>query len=258
MPPGPIIRINPNKIHIHDPDYFDQVYHQTNGRTNKPPHVAGAFGAYPAIIGTQAHEVHRVRRSAVSPFFSKKNCGNGDVLNMKYMFGAVTLDIINDYAFARDPYYTLQPDFGQKSFDDVDGFLKFSLLKIHIPWLMRFTYSLPDRINKILAPAMADILDFRLSIRQKLHNELCPAIPDPIHPPSLTALEHLPYLSAVIDEGLRLYGPVTHRITIQLPDRALQYHGYSIPANTIIDMTPYRLMRDEAIFAEPQEFSPER
>lgn len=71
-----------------------------------------------------------------------------------------------------------------KGFDDVDSFLKVSLLNIHIPWLMRLTYSLPvrlfcspnqghtylgthpvwnisDRVNKILAPAMADILDFR-------------------------------------------------------------------------------------------------
>jgi hypothetical protein len=38
-----------------------------------------------------------------------------------------------------------QPDFGRKGFDDVDRFLQVSLLNIHIPWVMRFTYSLPVR-----------------------------------------------------------------------------------------------------------------
>ncbi|PLB48688.1 putative benzoate 4-monooxygenase cytochrome P450 [Aspergillus steynii IBT 23096] len=351
---GPVIRISPDEVHVHDPDYFDQIYNQANGRTDKPPHVAGVFGPYSATISTQSHTLHKTRRSAVSPFFSRKSvldltpairrpveilcerlreaCDNGGVLNMKYMFGAVTLDIINDYVFARDPVYTRQPDFGRKTFDDVDSFLIISLLNLHIPWLIRLTYWLPDRLNKILSPAMTDILDFRLElsrqveairsgqdtayqhtdhrtvfhelldsklpaselkkdrlrdeafslmtagsvttaatlratayhvaanelIRRKLHDELCAAIPDPSQPLSLVALERLPYLAAIIDEGLRLYGPVTHRASIQLPDRRLQCHGYIIPANTTVGMTPYLLMRDETTFAHPQLFDPER
>ena len=46
---GPIIRINPNDIHIDDPNYFDEVFNQTNGRAQKPPEVAEAFGPYPAV-----------------------------------------------------------------------------------------------------------------------------------------------------------------------------------------------------------------
>ncbi|KAI9042371.1 putative benzoate 4-monooxygenase cytochrome P450 [Aspergillus affinis] len=335
---GPVIRINPDEIHVHDLDYFDHIYSQTNGRTDKPPHVAGVFGPYSATISTQSHSLHKIRRSAVSPFFSRKSvidlapaicrpveilcerlreaCDNR-VLNMKYIFGAVTLDIINDYIFARDPFYIRQVDFGRKTFDDVDSFLKISLL---------------DRVNKILNPAMTDILDFRVelsrqveairsgqdtayqhtdhrtifhelldsklpaselkkdrlrdeafslmttgsvttaatlratayhvaaneSIRRKLYDELCTAISDSSQPLSLAVLERLPYLAAVIDEGLRLYGPVTHRASIQLPDRLLKCHGYTIPANTTVGMTPYLLMRDKKIFTDPHLFNPER
>jgi hypothetical protein len=53
---------------------------------------------------------------------------NGETLNMKYMYAAVTLDIINDYCFARDPENVLKADFGRKGFDDVDSFLEVSLL----------------------------------------------------------------------------------------------------------------------------------
>lgn len=46
---GPIIRINPDEIHIDDPDYFEEVFNQMNGRAQKPVQVAEAFGPYPAV-----------------------------------------------------------------------------------------------------------------------------------------------------------------------------------------------------------------
>lgn len=49
FPKGPVIRINPDEVHIDDPDFFDQVFNQTNGRAEKPLRVAEAFGPYPAV-----------------------------------------------------------------------------------------------------------------------------------------------------------------------------------------------------------------
>lgn len=54
-------------------------------------------------------------------------------MNLKYIFAAVTLDIINDYCFAREPTTTLEPDFGKKETDNVAYFLKVSLL---VRWRM--------------------------------------------------------------------------------------------------------------------------
>ncbi|KAE8319328.1 putative benzoate 4-monooxygenase cytochrome P450 [Aspergillus transmontanensis] len=340
---GPVIRINPDKVHIDDPDFFDQVFNQTNARVVKPLRVADVFGPYPATIGTQSHELHRLRRSALNPFFSKISVNDlvpvmwrpidilrkrlqqaaqtGDMLNMKYIYAAVTLDIINAYCFAHEPHTMDQPDFGRKGFDDVDSFLEVSLLNIHNPWAMRFTYSLPDRVNKILAPAMADILDFRRdlsrqveairhgegtaykkaghrtvfhelldsklppaellvtagsgttayvlrgtayhiaanpSVRQRLHGELVATIPDPQQFPTLTTLEQLLYLTAVIQEGLRLCDPVTHRISRQLPDQPLECRGIFIPTNTTVGMTAMLTHLNETIFPEPRVFRPER
>lgn len=52
----------------------------------------------------------------------------GETLNMKYMYAAVTLDIINDYCFAKSPENVMKPDFGRKGFDVVDRFVEISLL----------------------------------------------------------------------------------------------------------------------------------
>ncbi|OJD13545.1 hypothetical protein AJ78_06005 [Emergomyces pasteurianus Ep9510] len=351
---GPVVRINPDYVHINDPDYFGEIYNQSNGRVDKPSRVAKAFGPYPAVIGTQSHELPRIRRGALNPFFSKKSvndlfhvmcrpidilckrldkaCKTGETLNMKYMYAAVAQDIINDYCFATGPEYVLKPDFGRKSFDDVDSFVEISLINIHIPWLIHLSYSLPDRVIKYLTPALADILDFRKdisrqvenirdgkdksyenaghrtlihellqsklppnelkrdrlrdeafntvktgsgtialtlreiayhiaadqAIRQRLYNELRVAIPDPSKPPFLHELEQLPYLSAVIKEGLRLCNPITHRIGRQFPDKSFNCHGYVIPAGSDLGMTAYLIHLNEDIYPEPMAFKPER
>ncbi|KAJ5715786.1 benzoate 4-monooxygenase cytochrome P450 [Penicillium malachiteum] len=351
---GPIIRINPDEIHINDPYFFDQIFNQTNGRANKPPRFAEVFGPFPATIGTPSHELHRVRRSALNPFFSKKSVNDlfpvmwkpieillqrlqkfsetGEVLNMKYCYAAATMDIMTAYCFAHEPSSVREPDFGRKTFDDVDSFLIVSLWNIHMPWIMRFVYSLPDWINKIFAPAMADTLDFRLAlskqvedirhdknvvykyaghrtvfhellssklppqelerdrlrdeafslvtagfgttafvlrgtsyhiaanpaVRQKLHEELVEAIPDIHQPPSLSTVEQLPYLTAVVLEGLRLTEPVSHRMNRQFPDHALDYHEIPIPKNAVVGTTSMLIHQNKELFPEPQTFKPER
>jgi len=52
----------------------------------------------------------------------------GETLNLKYIFPAVTRDIIKDCCFAREPMTVLELDFGKKETDHVAYFLKFSLL----------------------------------------------------------------------------------------------------------------------------------
>lgn len=102
------------------------------------------------LLGTASHELHRIRRNALNPFFSRKSvidlvptiqrptamlCKRlkqasltAETLNLKYIFPAVTLDIIKDYCFAREPTTVLEPDFGKKETDNVAYFLKVSLL----------------------------------------------------------------------------------------------------------------------------------
>ena len=84
-----------------------------------------SFGIPTATFGTKSRELHRTRRAAVSPFFSKASMyqvepvvqsvvdkltsrlrslqGTGNVINLVYVFSALTADVTVQYAFAK-PY----------------------------------------------------------------------------------------------------------------------------------------------------------
>lgn len=96
------------------------------------------------------------------------------------------------------------------------------------------------------------------TIKKSLMGELEYAMPDPNHCSGMQGLEHLPYLSAVVNEGLRLSFGVLHRLTRVHPDRALQFGKWTIPAGTPIGMTPLFLHEDEAMFPNPRKFDPGR
>lgn len=74
----------------------------------------------------------------------------------------------------------------------------------------------------------------------------------------LAALEALPYLNAVLMEGLRLGTVVASRLQRVAPDRDLQYGQWRIPAGTPVGMTPLLMHQDETLFPEPKVFRPER
>ncbi|KAL8947728.1 MAG: hypothetical protein Q9222_006024 [Ikaeria aurantiellina] len=71
-------------------------------------------------------------------------------------------------------------------------------------------------------------------------------------------LESLPYLTAVIKEGLRVSVPVCGRLALVAPDQDLQYGKWTIPRGTYISMSPGDALLHDTIYPEPKVFRPER
>ncbi|CAF9935909.1 MAG: hypothetical protein ALECFALPRED_006634 [Alectoria fallacina] len=95
-------------------------------------------------------------------------------------------------------------------------------------------------------------------ILSKLMAELEEAIPDVSIPCSLQNLEQIPYLGAVINEGLRIsYGSV-HRLQRVHPDTALNFRDWTIPPGTPVGMSSVHMHNDPAMFPEPRKFDPSR
>ena len=96
------------------------------------------------------------------------------------------------------------------------------------------------------------------SVLSRLLSELESAIPDPNVITPMVELENLPFLTAVIYEGLRLGPGISHRLQRVHPDKALAYGKYTIPPGTPVGMTSIFTHHNASIFPDPEIFNPDR
>lgn len=106
----------------------------------------------------------------------------------------------------------------------------------------------------------------------QLSRELRDNVDDPLQLPTWTTLEKLPYLGAVIQEGLRLSYGVSARTSRVPTEEDLFYRGkwtpkgrqtsvdveYVIPRGYAIGMSSAITHHDESIFPDSHSFIPER
>lgn len=93
-----------------------------------------------------------------------------------------------------------------------------------------------------------------LKFQEKLREEL--------HGTAGTAGEgwdKLPYLDAVVNEGLRCFPAIPMSLPRYVPRGGRTIDGYFIPEHTIVSSQPYSVQRlDETVFPQPDRFDPER
>lgn len=68
---GPIIRIGPNEVHIHDLEYFNQLL--SFRPLNKWAMTAQQFGINEALFGTEDYKHYTKKRAAFGDSFSRSN-----------------------------------------------------------------------------------------------------------------------------------------------------------------------------------------
>jgi cytochrome P450 len=95
-------------------------------------------------------------------------------------------------------------------------------------------------------------------VHEKLLQELKSAMPVRQEVPPLSDLEKLPYLGAVIHEGLRISDVIIHRLQRILSNKTLNYKGNLIPPGTILGMSTTLFHGNENVFPDPGVFKPER
>ncbi|KAL8830141.1 MAG: hypothetical protein Q9191_001602 [Dirinaria sp. TL-2023a] len=96
------------------------------------------------------------------------------------------------------------------------------------------------------------------TILRSLMAELKEVIPNKDIPCPLERLEQLPYLGAIINEGLRLSYGTLHRLQRVHPDRALIFQDWVIPPNTPVGMSSFTFHHNSAVFPAPETFDPSR
>ncbi|KAH0847707.1 cytochrome P450 monooxygenase [Fonsecaea pedrosoi] len=73
-----------------------------------------------------------------------------------------------------------------------------------------------------------------------------------------TSFDQLPYLDAVVKEGLRCFPPIPMSMPRYVPQGGSMIDGHFVPGGTIVSCQAYTLHKDPVVFPQPLEFLPER
>ena len=164
------------------------------------------FGNSISGIGTESHELHRIRRGAIEGFFSKASVRRLEpavqtvvdklvarlddvkrsdrIVNVGNMFSAFTADVVAQYAFARPYGYLDDSDFAPQWHQTIQDIAQNTHFLKQFGWVEPMMRSMPRWFVKIVAPqmmaliSMQDVLNhvfYRCSytdIQQEMHKEI--------------------------------------------------------------------------------------
>lgn len=159
------MRISPFEVHINDPQYHETVYSLTSPR-NKSEWFVKYLDVPKSTFATVDHKLHRLRRSAISPYFSKqkvqglepllrgkvkKLCGRvrefsgtGKPLMIEHAYTCFMTDIITEYTCAQCWNYLDIPDLFPEWHKTIKDVMEIGMITRHIPWAIVPLFFLPE------------------------------------------------------------------------------------------------------------------
>lgn len=206
---GPVVRISPGEVHVRDSAFFDTLHPGPGGRKthrDKWHRANRANGAPGSLASAGPHALHRARRAAVNPYFSRAAIaqleaesirakvellcerlrehaspssaaaaagaggeGGGEVVDVGAAMTALTLDVISEYCYG-DCYDCLRdPAFAPQWKRAMQGGFESTNVTKHFIWLLRLVNSLPAWLAVKMNPDIAVFVEWkeRLSAQAK-------------------------------------------------------------------------------------------
>ncbi|KAI0377618.1 cytochrome P450 [Hypomontagnella monticulosa] len=184
---GPIVRINPNELHIDDPAYYEVVY-PNNKPVDKLEFFAYQFNMPDTVAPTCPYQLHRSRRQALAPMFSRSRIiehgwgiqqvvdrlshnlaneytGTGVPVNISHMWAASVTDVIINIVFGEPSHYLDAPGFADPFPLAVRNITHLTHTLNHFGFLTR---GIPLAWFKPLWPDLKCFLDFRDTLESKI------------------------------------------------------------------------------------------
>jgi hypothetical protein len=175
---GPIIRINPWELHIRDPDFYETIYSSTARRDKVYAHTrwGDTEGASQATV---EHDMHKIRRAANDPYFSKRQIrsftpfiqGRADKLCERLLneftvskdsvclgdaFRCFSGDVVMEYCFSKNYNFLGFSNFKTPYIEAGQQLQANYHIMSYFPWLLRVMKSLPTKyLPKTMAPVYA-------------------------------------------------------------------------------------------------------
>ena len=190
---GPLVRISPDELHINDPDFIKELYGGHSSKRDRYKFSARQFGLVSpqlartylttvqgsrgerfgaseydglspssdqaqSVSGTLGHDLHRLRRNALSSFFSKASITRLEPLIVRNVqllcsqieqyesssrpvplsmaFSCLSTDIAAEYAFSTSYNFLQVPDFQTPFYRAFAFAFRAAAFVKHLPWVV--------------------------------------------------------------------------------------------------------------------------
>ncbi|KAE9376444.1 cytochrome P450 [Stipitochalara longipes BDJ] len=188
---GPIVRITPDELHINDVGFLDTIYAPSSSRRDKYAYQLRTLRVPGGIGAALSHDVHKGRRDALSPFFSRRNVlyleplitqkveqlcelirkhvNEKTPLNLSDVFFAFCNDVVNNFLFAHQTDILSDEENASTLRHNTYELLMGINVNKHFPWIPDFLESLPMSISRpLMPPGLIDMLALFDRVRAEL------------------------------------------------------------------------------------------
>ncbi|KAF2727332.1 cytochrome P450 [Polyplosphaeria fusca] len=196
---GPIIRINPRHIHINDPDFFDNIYASSPHKRDRCTWYmhTGSKNLSGGMLETIDHDLHKMRRNAVSSFFSKRSIqalepmvydttrrlikrlkedgAKGKVIPLNAAWAALAMDTISTYCFGEGVGSIEREQYGQEWVDIIHNGIRIRPFARQFPTLINMLLDLPPSLAAKLNPDIAMMNNFNNDLLTKIEKVMAGA-----------------------------------------------------------------------------------
>ncbi|KAF1999717.1 cytochrome P450 [Amniculicola lignicola CBS 123094] len=190
---GPIIRINPTELHIRDADWYSELFTSSARQREKSAwFTAGTAGT--SAFGAISHSLHRIRRGALSPFFSKQAVVRlepfvqervnrlcaflkesreaKEVVNMCTAYAGLATDIVSAYSFGRHSNLVGDQAASAKWDSVLQSVVEANITLRHMPWLGAILMRLPDPIAGLISEPISFLGKFLKDMKAQVEATL--------------------------------------------------------------------------------------
>ncbi|KAI0451110.1 cytochrome P450 [Xylaria acuta] len=175
---GPIVRVNPEELSIDDATFYNELYvTESRRRTDHYDSFGNGIGFEDTHIFTKEHDLHKVRRKALEPYFSKmginrlqpliaevalhlesrlrESSGTNKVVRLDHAFNAYAGDVVGRMCLDtkdRGDLFLSDGEFSPDWFEAMLMIIRSIPLVVTFPFLVKIFNLVPERILLWLYP----------------------------------------------------------------------------------------------------------
>lgn len=179
---GPIIRINPDELHVQDSSWYETLYAPSRP-VRKLPDWGHRFNSSDSLVSTNDTALYRLRRSVMNPFFAKRRIaefgpelqrmcnqlvsrleteyqGSGRALNLSYVWECFASDVVTFTTLGYDPGFVQSPNFSSPTNRAMEALVESTKLFTYVEILPIMVELLPKRVAVALMPSVKLVFGF--------------------------------------------------------------------------------------------------